>query len=112
VTTPQQYLDIHNAARSMYGSGALEWSADLAEAAQDWADQCLFTDGSNKGENIAAGTGAFSGEAAVSLWIDEAGERPRDLINIYRIDSPDFKAQYDASNPAASHFTQGMRVNS
>src|ERR1700722_1075640 len=76
VTYPHmRLLAAHNDVRATYGSPALNWSQSLATAAETCANQCVFenTGGSlgPYGENIAAGTGAFTAEAAVNLFIQD-----------------------------------------
>ncbi|KAF9481844.1 PR-1-like protein [Pholiota conissans] len=79
------FLDSHNVIRAVHNATALEWSESLAQKAEFWADQCQFrhTGGilSNElyGENIVAGTGVFSIDAAVASFIgDEAQYNPAD----------------------------------
>jgi uncharacterized protein YkwD len=87
------FLDTHNVIRAAHNATALQWSADLAQKAEFWADQCQFkhTNGvlSNElyGENIAAGTGDFPITAAVASFVADEG-------------------QYDPANPTYLHFTQ------
>lgn len=86
----QAVLDAHNAVRAGYCAPALTWSPELASAAQEWANRCVFEHSNGGGENLAMGTG-LSGPDAVSMWSAEAGS-------------------YDYSNPVfsmnAGHFTQ------
>ncbi|KAJ7655104.1 PR-1-like protein [Mycena polygramma] len=87
----QAYLQTHNSIRSQHGAVPVTWSNDAAEKAQEWADECKNVHSGGTlgplGENLAAGTGSFSIQAAVKAWTDEVSE-------------------YDASNPQPSHFTQ------
>lgn len=85
--TPSSYLSAHNNARAEHGADPLTWNTTLASAAQDWASTCKFGHSGVAGENVAAGTGAFTEAEAVSLWMDEQKE-------------------YDSGNPLPSHFTQ------
>ncbi len=72
-----EFLRIHNAARHDVGVTALEWSNDLANAAQEWADQ-LARSGkfehqpeSPYGENLGMGTGNYSPASAANSWLSE-----------------------------------------
>jgi len=80
------YLKAHNDFRGLHGANALTWSTELSATAQAWADGCIFKH-SGAGENLAAGTGGLSIQAAIAMWTDESRD-------------------YDPSNPVASHFTQ------
>jgi len=60
----QAGLDIHNNERKLHGVPALQWDADLAHKAQDWANhlaqiqQMVHSDGSQRpgqGENLFSG---------------------------------------------------------
>lgn len=80
--------------RGAHGAQALSWSGELADAAQRWADNCVFEHSGGSlgpfGENLAAGTGAYGPADAVAGWASE-GEK------------------FDRSNPeagGAGHFTQ------
>ncbi|TRM65805.1 CAP domain-containing protein [Schizophyllum amplum] len=88
VTDDQQaYLDGHNNERAKHGAAALTWSADLASYAQNYGAQCVWEhSGGQYGENLAAGTGLSIADA-IQMWNNEA-------------------ADYDASNPQYSHWTQ------
>ncbi|KAG8929584.1 hypothetical protein FRC03_003235 [Tulasnella sp. 419] len=88
----QEYLNRHNSFRAQHGAAPLSWSASAEAAAQVWANKCVFQHGGGKaggfGENLAAGTGGFSIQAAIDAWtIKEVGA-------------------YNPQNPTASHFTQ------
>jgi len=85
--THTTYLNAHNDARSSHNAAPLTWSNTLATAAQTWANTCQFKHSGASGENVAAGTGAFTAGEAVQLWMNEA-------------------SSYDRSNPVPSHFTQ------
>jgi uncharacterized protein YkwD len=73
-------LNAHNNVRAAYGADPLAWSPALAENAQIWANLCVWqnTDGDLSpqpyGENLVAGTGRFSPEAAVQLFVQDACE--------------------------------------
>ncbi|MFS7933498.1 putative CAP domain-containing protein [Helianthus anomalus] len=74
--SPQDYLNAHNSARAQVGVGNMVWNATVAAYAQSYANQrigdCnLVHSGGPYGENLAEGSGTFTGTAAVNLWIDE-----------------------------------------
>jgi len=85
------YLKGHNDVRAQYGAKDLIWADDLAAAAQSWADKCNFVHSGGVlgafGENLAAGTGAYSIASGLKAWTDEA-------------------SAYTSSSPVPSHFTQ------
>jgi len=86
----QAYLDDHNNFRQLHGANPLTWSAELASAAQAWADKCVFEHSgtSGVGENIATGSGDMSISSAITMWTDES-------------------SSYTPDNPGNSlHFTQ------
>jgi len=83
------YLKVHNDFRAKHGAQPLTWSNELSNTAQSWANGCKFEHSHGKfggtyrlfrgsfllkasAENLSAGTGAFSIEAAIKLWTDEA----------------------------------------
>ena len=75
---PQRILDAHNRGRAEHCAAPLQWSADLAMAAQRWANTlaqrgCALEHSSGPlGENLAAGTpGTMTAERAVDLWMQE-----------------------------------------
>jgi uncharacterized protein YkwD len=84
-------LGAHNNFRAQHGAKPLIWNDRLASKAREWAQKCAFKHSGGSlgpfGENLAAGTGAFSIDDAVQGWKDEASD-------------------YDPKNPQASHFTQ------
>lgn len=78
----RQVLQIHNRERSITGSPALIWDADLARGAQQWADFLAQTGrfehspnrpfGNPEGENLWMGTAnAYSVQAMVGGWLAE-----------------------------------------
>ncbi|KAI7757719.1 hypothetical protein M8C21_033799 [Ambrosia artemisiifolia] len=94
----QDYLDAHNSARAEVGVENLVWNATLVAYAEGYASQrvgdCnLVHSGGPYGENLAEGSGEFTGTDAVNLWVDE-------------------KASYDhttntcASGSVCGHYTQ------
>src|SRR3569833_1085036 len=65
-------LNAHNALRAKHGVPALNWSASLAKTAQAWADRCVFEHShTGLGEDLAEGTGVYSGADAVNDWYGE-----------------------------------------
>ncbi|KAI3807847.1 hypothetical protein L1987_23783 [Smallanthus sonchifolius] len=102
--SPQDYLNAHNAARAQVGVGNMVWNPTLAAYAQNYANQrigdCnLIHSGGPYGENLAKGSGQFTGTSAVNLWVNE-------------------KAFYDhrtntcASGRVCGHYTQVVWRNS
>ncbi|KAK7013408.1 CAP domain-containing protein, partial [Favolaschia claudopus] len=85
------YLDAHNEERSTLGVAPLQWNLTLARSASDWSSKCTNHHSNGTlgplGENLAAGTGAFSVSDAVRYWNLERGT-------------------YDPINPQPSHWTQ------
>ncbi|KAJ4823024.1 Pathoproteinsis- leaf protein 6 [Turnera subulata] len=76
--SPQDYLDAHNAARAQVGVANIVWDDTVAAYAQNYAnsrisDCNLVHSGGPYGENLAKGSGTFTGTAAVNLWV---GEKP------------------------------------
>lgn len=66
-------LDLHNVARSEFGTSPLSWSDELAAGAQQWAEHLatngLFEHGNSRhGENLAQ---ANDMSQAFFLWYDE-----------------------------------------
>ncbi|GAA6058676.1 hypothetical protein JCM10212_004087 [Sporobolomyces blumeae] len=86
-------LQEHNRFRALHNASALTWSQTLADAAQSWANKCVFQHSQGAlgpyGENLAATAGYKTdiNTGACQGWEAEA---------------PD----YDPSNPNYSHFTQ------
>ncbi|KAK6945915.1 CAP domain [Dillenia turbinata] len=74
--SPQDYLNAHNAARAEVGVGPLTWDDTVAAYAQNYASQragdcAMQHSGGPYGENLAAGSGDFTGVNAVQLWVNE-----------------------------------------
>ena len=77
--SPQDFVDLHNAARSAVGVGPVSWDDNVAAFAQSYAAQragdCALqhSSGSGYGENIfVGGAGAdWSASDAVGLWVAE-----------------------------------------
>lgn len=75
---PQDYLSSHNAARKAVNVPNMVWNATLASYANNYVmtrlgDCNLVHSDPNGpyGENLAKGTGSFSGVDAVNLWVKE-----------------------------------------
>ncbi|KAK4349061.1 hypothetical protein RND71_031816 [Anisodus tanguticus] len=72
--SPQDYLAVHNNARSQVGVGPMAWDTSLASKAQNYANSrrgdCNLIH-SGPGENLAKGSGDFTGRRAVELWVAE-----------------------------------------
>ncbi|CAL5377550.1 unnamed protein product [Camellia sinensis] len=76
--SPQDYLNAHNAARAQVGVGPMTWDNNVAAYAQRYAnlrkrDCYLIHSNGPYGENLANGSGSFTGTDGVNLWI---GEKP------------------------------------
>ncbi|KAK2987452.1 hypothetical protein RJ640_018589 [Escallonia rubra] len=102
--SPQDYLDAHNSARANVGVGAMTWDNTVAAYAQNYANQrigdCnLVHSGGPYGENLAKGSGTFTGTAAVNLWV---AEKP-----YYN-----YTANSCASGHVCGHYTQVVWQNS
>ncbi|GJY40644.1 pathogenesis-related protein 1 [Tanacetum coccineum] len=73
------YILRHNAARKEVGVGLFQWDATVAKFAESYANQrkdCALQHSHTPkyGENIAVGSGEFSGLDAVKLWVDEKAD--------------------------------------
>ncbi|KAL0412641.1 UNVERIFIED_CONTAM: Pathogenesis-related leaf protein 6 [Sesamum radiatum] len=77
--SPQDYVAAHNAARAQVGVGPIAWDENVAAFARNYVNQrrgdCNLVHSTNRpyGENLAKGSGKFTGRAAVELWV---GEKP------------------------------------
>ena len=63
-------LSLHNSYRAQHCVPAVTWSAELAAAAQKWADKCWIGHDKNRGhigENLAWG-GDRSASSSVDAW--------------------------------------------
>ncbi|KAL0454320.1 UNVERIFIED_CONTAM: Pathogenesis-related leaf protein 4 [Sesamum latifolium] len=75
--SPQDYLAAHNAARAQVGVGPIAWDENVAAFARNYVNQrlgdCNLVHSTNRpyGENLAKGSGEFTGRAAVELWVRE-----------------------------------------
>ncbi|KAF9675766.1 hypothetical protein SADUNF_Sadunf09G0067000 [Salix dunnii] len=74
--SPQDYLNAHNAARSQVAVANIIWDSSVAAYALNYANSrisdcnLVHSDGPY-GENLAKGSGSFTGTAAVNLWVAE-----------------------------------------
>ncbi|KAK4424275.1 Pathogenesis-related leaf protein 4 [Sesamum alatum] len=77
--SPQDYVDAHNVARAEMGVGPIVWDENVTAFAQNYVSQrigdCNLVHSTDRpyGENLAKGSGDFTGRAAVDLWV---GEKP------------------------------------
>lgn len=75
-----EFLRIHNAARKEVGVAPLAWSDDLAQSAQEWADQLAKTGKlepqpeAKHGENLGMGTGNYTPATAANAWLAEKAQ--------------------------------------
>ncbi|XP_061958512.1 basic form of pathogenesis-related protein 1-like [Populus nigra] len=72
----QDYLNAHNAARSQVTVANIIWDNTVAAYALNYANSrisnCdLVHSNGPYGENLAKGSGSFTGAAAVNLWVAE-----------------------------------------
>ncbi|KAK1583026.1 hypothetical protein Q3G72_020389 [Acer saccharum] len=72
----QDYLNAHNTARAQVGVANINWDATVATYALNYAnsrkvDCNLIHSNGTYGENLAKGSGSFTGTAAVNLWVAE-----------------------------------------
>lgn len=75
-SSPQDYLNVHNAARAAVGVRPLTWDDVVARYAADHAkqriSQCELVESRGPyGENLAWSKNDLSGSDAVKMWIDE-----------------------------------------
>lgn len=72
-----QFVDLHNQERASLGLGDLQWSDELAESSQQWANTLAFKDepshsGNGKGENIWYGDhNSWTIEEMFEMWLRE-----------------------------------------
>ena len=87
----QTALDLHNEYRAKHHAPPLVWSAEVADSAQRWADNCRFmhSHGTGLGENLAMGHNDIG--AAIKDWYEE--------VHMYSFDIPTWSM-------ATGHFTQ------
>ncbi|KAJ8764729.1 hypothetical protein K2173_009114 [Erythroxylum novogranatense] len=72
----EDYLNAHNVARAQVGVASITWNSTVADYALNYAKtriaNCSLThSGGPYGENLAKGSGSFSGTAVVNLWVAE-----------------------------------------
>ncbi|CCL98572.1 uncharacterized protein FIBRA_00573 [Fibroporia radiculosa] len=97
-TEAQEYLNTHNNWRQFYDTDALTWGDDLQQAAQAYADSCVFANpapstlGVSAGANLAAGTGLFAPYQAVDEFMTDL-------------------SQYNPQDPSYLHSTQVLWKN-
>ncbi|TYI45698.1 hypothetical protein E1A91_D13G055700v1 [Gossypium mustelinum] len=75
-SSPQDFLNVHNAARAAVGVRPITWNTVVARYAADYAEKrisdCeLVHSGGHYGENFAWSSGDLSGSDAVRMWINE-----------------------------------------
>jgi hypothetical protein len=90
----QEMLDRHNLHRAKHCSPAMTWDAELAKAAQEWANRCVWehAQGTGAGENLAAAAGtARTPTETADSWYSE--------IELYDFAAP-------GSVPNTGHFSQ------
>ncbi|CAL9022670.1 unnamed protein product [Prunus brigantina] len=72
----QDYLNAHNVARKQVGIPNITWDSTVEAYAQNYANSSaadcnLVHSNGTYGENLAKGSGSFTGTAAVNLWVAE-----------------------------------------
>ncbi|BFG42185.1 hypothetical protein CerSpe_284590 [Prunus speciosa] len=72
----QDYLNAHNVARKQVSVPNITWDSTVEAYAQNYANsraaECnLVHSNGTYGENLAKGSGSFTGTAAVNLWVAE-----------------------------------------
>ncbi|KAG6406700.1 hypothetical protein SASPL_134314 [Salvia splendens] len=103
--SPQDFLDAHNSARAEVGVGPMTWDESVANFARDYVNSKLgdcnmvHSGNSQYGENLAQGSGDFTGRAAVDLWVGEKAN--------YNYDSNSC-----AEGQVCGHYTQVVWRNS
>ncbi|KAF8922373.1 CAP domain-containing protein [Mucidula mucida] len=97
------YLKGHNDVRAQHGASDLTWSDDLAAAAQQWANNCVFKHSGGTlgpyGENLAAGTGDYSIASVVWKATTQVGCAVASCDGIFDAYSPagNVIGQFDAN---------------
>ncbi|XP_062024651.1 pathogenesis-related protein PR-1 type-like [Rosa rugosa] len=104
--SPQDFLDVHNAARAEVGVAPLTWDDQVARFAQDYANthvgDCELVHSTDMlyGENLAMNPAIdMSGTEAVNLWV---GEKP----------NYDYNSNSCAAGQVCGHYTQVVWRNS
>ena len=90
----KEMLDQHNLLRAKHCSPTMTWDAELAKAAQEWANRCQWEHAKNTGagENLAAAAGTLrTPTQTADSWYSE--------IKLYDFNAP-------GSVDAAGHFSQ------
>ena len=100
----QDYLNAHNVARARVGIKNMVWNSTVAAYARIYANRrrgdCnLVHSGGPYGENLAEGSGTFTGTTAVNLWTTER--------TYY-----DYTTNTCASGHICGHYTQAVWRNS
>ncbi|KAH7832981.1 hypothetical protein Vadar_002002 [Vaccinium darrowii] len=108
--SPQDYLNGHNAARSAVGVGPMTWDANVAAFAQNYAKQragdCALKHsggGGKYGENIAVGSGDFTGAAAVALEPSTTLHLTRSALGVPRPSPLDVRVRIPTRDALQSH---------
>ncbi|CAJ2678300.1 unnamed protein product [Trifolium pratense] len=103
--SPQDYLNVHNAARALVGVANITWDSTVATYALNYAnsrksDCNLVHSNGPYGENLAKGSsGTFTGVSAVNLWVNE---KP----------NYDYNTNACINNGQCLHYTQVVWSNS
>ncbi|KAJ7161526.1 PR-1-like protein [Mycena filopes] len=92
------FIELHNVERAAHGAANLTWNRELANDAAVCAHQCVDEHSGGRftvnrhpvGENIAAGTGAYSIVQVMGDFVDGPNEKP----------------SYNSLDPKGSHWTQ------
>ncbi|XP_031481898.1 pathogenesis-related protein 1A-like [Nymphaea colorata] len=104
-SSPQDFVDAHNAARAQVGVGPISWDDTVAAYAQNYANQrigdCnMIHSRGPYGENLFGGFGKdYSAADAVNLWIAEASDY-------------DYATNTCATGKECRHYTQVVWRNS
>ncbi len=88
----RNWLQAHNAYRSLHGVGPVGWSEKIAAGAQAYAGTCPTGHGdSGYGENLAWASYSMSEGDVVKMWYDE---------------KPRYDEEHPGFSPETGHFTQ------
>ncbi|XP_039131272.1 pathogenesis-related protein 1-like [Dioscorea cayenensis subsp. rotundata] len=104
-SSPDDYVNAHNSARSEVGVGPVTWNDTVAAYAQNYANQrandCqLIHSNGPYGENLFWGSGAdYSGVDAVNAWVSEKQDY-------------DYNSNTCAEGKVCGHYTQVVWSNS
>ncbi|WVQ81542.1 hypothetical protein IAT38_003666 [Cryptococcus sp. DSM 104549] len=69
-TNPQDWVDLHNAARAKYGAEPVVWDEELAQVAKEHAEACNAAH-TKAAENLQWGGGFGTPKGAVDAWMSE-----------------------------------------